>query len=604
MASNGNQTNHRRSRRVDPQRGAPNAGCVHRSIRPHERAACLDRDVPRGAHDERATRCLRHCGKSRQRSVSEGNEISGRQRSAHFVLRSIPSGEVVSRLRQYDFLAIPSQWMETGSLVALEAFAAGIPVIGWNLGGLTELVRHDVNGLLIEPNAFGRWGETLQRVANDAGLRARLDRVTTPASVAVAHEMLALYQSLLKLARRCRENQSPLVKLRKRSCHALPTSSTPIQQLIRRWNTVRECSPRRTGRCYSSARIPRRRIATLSAARQYYRSSTFRMPPWLATKIALYMVHDLGFRTDIVSGCSWVYASDPLACPTGLLLSLVPWIHVVYHEHDSPTPATLGSHGNTSLFMRIVLWTRRKLAHRTAVCVLPNERRAEQFTKDMGRGVKVVCVWNCPTKCEVGPSRPSLSGGNLWILYHGSLVPARLPTTVLHALGMLPERVKLRAIGYETVGHRGYVEELRALAGTLGISHRVEFIGTVPTRNELLARCREADIGLAFMPRTSHDINEQAMTGASNKPFDYLACGLALLVSDLPDWRALYVGNNLALPVNPEDAASIATALRWLLERPDELRTMGERGRQRILAEWNYEKQFRPVFELFNRKAT
>ncbi len=306
----------------------------------------------------------------------------------------------------------------------------------------------------------------------------------------------------------------------------------------------------------------------------------------------------------IVSGCSWVYASDPLACPTGLLLSLVPWIHVVYHEHDSPTPATLGSHGNTSLFMRIVLWTRRKLAHRTAVCVLPNERRAEQFTKDMGRGVKVVCVWNCPTKCEVGPSRPSLSGGNLWILYHGSLVPARLPTTVLHALGMLPERVKLRAIGYETVGHRGYVEELRALAGTLGISHRVEFIGTVPTRNELLARCREADIGLAFMPRTSHDINEQAMTGASNKPFDYLACGLALLVSDLPDWRALYVGNNLALPVNPEDAASIATALRWLLERPDELRTMGERGRQRILAEWNYEKQFRPVFELFNRKAT
>jgi glycosyltransferase involved in cell wall biosynthesis len=169
---------------------------------------------------------------------------------------------------------------------------------------------------------------------------------------------------------------------------------------------------------------------------------------------------------------------------------------------------------------------------------------------------------------------------------------------------MLPERVKLRAIGYETVGHRGYVEELRALAVTLGISHRVEFVGTIPTRNELFARCREADIGLAFMPRTSLDINEQAMTGASNKPFDYLACGLALLVSDLPDWRALYVESNLALPVNPEDAASIAAALRWLLERPDELRKMGERGRQRILAEWNYEKQFRPVFELFNGKAT
>ena len=308
------------------------------------------------------------------------------------------------------------------------------------------------------------------------------------------------------------------------------------------------------------------------------------------------------FWWTLCSGCSWVYASDPFACPAGLLLSLMPWIRVVYHEHDSPTLGSANS-SSTSCFMRFILWTRRKFARRAAMCVLPNAQRAEQFAADLGRDVKVACVWNCPTRNEVGPARLSLNGGDLWVLYHGSLVPARLPTTVLTALGMLPERVKLRAIGYETTGHKGYVEELHSLAVQLGVSHRVEFVGTVPTRNELFARCREADVGLAFMPNRSHDINEQAMTGASNKPFDYLACGLALLVSDLPDWRALYVENNLALPVNPEDAASIAAALRWLLERPSEARKMGERGRQRILAEWNYEKQFRPVFELFNGKA-
>ena len=306
----------------------------------------------------------------------------------------------------------------------------------------------------------------------------------------------------------------------------------------------------------------------------------------------------------LCSGCLWVYASDPLACPTGFLLSFIPWIRIVYHEHDSPTPGIIENHGSISRFMRTILWTRRKLACRAAVCVLPNERRAEQFTEDMGRDVKVICVWNCPTKHEVSPSRPSLNGSNVWVLYHGSLVPARLPKTVLHALGMLPDWVKLRAIGYETVGHRGYVEELRALAVTLGISHRVEFVGTIPTRDELFARCREADIGLAFMPKISHDINEQAMTGASNKPFDYLACGLPLLVSDLPDWRALFVENNLALPVDPEDATSIAAAIRWLLERPGELRTMGERGRQRILAEWNYEKQFLPVLQCLTERQS
>jgi glycosyltransferase involved in cell wall biosynthesis len=136
---------------------------------------------------------------------------------------------------------------------------------------------------------------------------------------------------------------------------------------------------------------------------------------------------------------------------------------------------------------------------------------------------------------------------------------------------------------------------LRALAEKIGVGHRVEFDGTVATRAELFERCHQNDIGMAFMPKTSRDINEQAMTGASNKPFDYLACGLALLVSDLPDWRAMYVDAGCALACNPDSAKSVATALETFLRRPLEMRQMGERGRQRIFTEWNYEKQFAPV---------
>ena len=43
------------------------------------------------------------------------------------------------------------------------------------------------------------------------------------------------------------------------------------------------------------------------------------------------------------------------------------------------------------------------------------------------------------------------------------------------------------------------------------------------------------------MPLTSDDVNLRTMAGASNKPFDYLARGLALLVSDLAEWKALFV---------------------------------------------------------------
>jgi glycosyltransferase involved in cell wall biosynthesis len=190
------------------------------------------------------------------------------------------------------------------------------------------------------------------------------------------------------------------------------------------------------------------------------------------------------------------------------------------------------------------------------------------------------------------------------MLYHGSIVPARLPTTVLTALTMLPKGVHLRVVGYETIGHKGYILQLQELATQLGIADRVEFLGAVPEREELLALCRQCDVGLSLMPKQSLDNNEQAMTGASNKPFDYLACGLALLVSDLPDWRALFVDGGYALVVDPTDAATIATAVRWLLEHPVELRAMGERGRQRILREWNYEKQFAPVLPRLTEKSS
>jgi glycosyltransferase involved in cell wall biosynthesis len=63
-----------------------------------------------------------------------------------------PPREVENWLRTLDLLVVPSRWMETGPLVIYEAFAAGVPVVGARHGGIQELVRENVNGLLFEPN--------------------------------------------------------------------------------------------------------------------------------------------------------------------------------------------------------------------------------------------------------------------------------------------------------------------------------------------------------------------------------------------------------------------------------------------------------------------
>ena len=102
-------------------------------------------------------------------------------------------------------------------------------------------------------------------------------------------------------------------------------------------------------------------------------------------------------------------------------------------------------------------------------------------------------------------------------------------------------------------------------------------------------------MGLALLPRDGHDLTDETMVGASNKPFDYMASGLALLVSDLPRWRATFVESGYGLACDSNDHKSIAAALLWFDEHREAMARMGERGRHRVLDEWNYEVQFAPL---------
>ena len=110
------------------------------------------------------------------------------------IMAPLDRDEVLPALAGFDLLAVPSMWLETGPLVVLEAFAAGTPVIGSNLGGIAELVTPGVNGVLVAPGDVPAWIRALSDFAQ--GPR---QRVSSPprSSAELAHEMVALYRGLL-----------------------------------------------------------------------------------------------------------------------------------------------------------------------------------------------------------------------------------------------------------------------------------------------------------------------------------------------------------------------------------------------------------------------
>jgi len=114
---------------------------------------------------------------------------------------AVPAAGVVERIRHYDILAVPSQILETGPLVVLEAFAAGVPVVGSNLGGIRETVSDGVDGLLVQPfDSAAAWAEVIRNIANESEVLPRLRRgIRPPREIAAcAAEMSAVYRTFAR----------------------------------------------------------------------------------------------------------------------------------------------------------------------------------------------------------------------------------------------------------------------------------------------------------------------------------------------------------------------------------------------------------------------
>jgi glycosyltransferase involved in cell wall biosynthesis len=113
---------------------------------------------------------------------------------------AVAPDRVIGIMADYDLIAIPSRWLETGPLVVLEAFAAGVPVLGANLGGIAELVRDGVDGILVAPDNAAAWAATIGRLAENRdmidGLRAGI--VAPRTMDAVADDMANLYARILQ----------------------------------------------------------------------------------------------------------------------------------------------------------------------------------------------------------------------------------------------------------------------------------------------------------------------------------------------------------------------------------------------------------------------
>jgi glycosyltransferase involved in cell wall biosynthesis len=67
------------------------------------------------------------------------------------VVPAVPHDDVLAAFRHCSFAVVPSVWAEPFGLVAVEAMTLGKAVVASDAGGLSEIIDHEVTGLLVTP---------------------------------------------------------------------------------------------------------------------------------------------------------------------------------------------------------------------------------------------------------------------------------------------------------------------------------------------------------------------------------------------------------------------------------------------------------------------
>jgi len=113
---------------------------------------------------------------------------------------SFPHDQLDEVLSEIDILIVPSVWHENNPRVIQEAFAARTPVIASNVGGISEYVHHEVNGLLFERNDPVDLARQMARVVNESDLLWKLQKGIKPVKTieVEVEELMSIYEELIQ----------------------------------------------------------------------------------------------------------------------------------------------------------------------------------------------------------------------------------------------------------------------------------------------------------------------------------------------------------------------------------------------------------------------
>lgn len=279
---------------------------------------------------------------------------------------------------------------------------------------------------------------------------------------------------------------------------------------------------------------------------------------------------------------------DPELIPAGLLLRLL-GKRVVYDIHEDNRTA-LEEREYLPLRLRApvagILARLEEGASRHFHLALAERYYAERFP----RGEPILNYPRLPALDEGELSARARAAGHPRLIYTGNVKSYRGAYCHTRLLHDLPE-AELFLVGR---CDPDLAADLQAGADPARL--HLEGVGVhVPHERIVSYYLRESwTAGLALFPPSRHTRRKEL-----TKVFEYMAFGIPVLCADVPNLRRIVEGAGCGICVDPEQDGEAAEAVRYLWENPEDARQMGERGRQAVRAEYNWESEARKLLRLY-----
>lgn len=128
----------------------------------------------------------------------------------------------------------------------------------------------------------------------------------------------------------------------------------------------------------------------------------------------------------------------------------------------------------------------------------------------------------------------------------------------------------------------GIENEMNMQADQDGVSQFLKLEGMVPWEQNF-ERIAQAFCGCVFYKNNANN-----KVGIPNRLFEYMYCGIPVLVSDFPELRKIVEKTGCGLVVNSESPKDIARGINDLLANPEMAHNMGKNGRLALEQEYGY----------------